>query len=117
MSSDLSGPRELQILSSPTLSYVDLELVSPVQSPIAVTGEIETAAKDPIVIFPVVSKSGVQRVDKPRSSPLIENMEKIPEHGPEHRHSLQTHERFYFKDGNVSFMVCTSIILITGTRL
>jgi len=37
-------------------------------------------------------------------------------HDPGHKSAVQTHERFYFKDGNVTFMVCASITPATLGR-
>ena len=106
---------ELAIPSSPTPSSefsVDYQLVdsisaiqSRMHSPVLVIGEIMHAAEDPAVASLVESKPAVE-CDKSAFSLSSENAEKVPAHGC--KSSLRTHERFYFKDGNVTFLVCTS---------
>jgi len=114
MSSYLS--HELAIPSSPTpssefsIDYQLIDSISAIQSrmhsPILVIGEIMRAAEDPIVASSVGSKPVVKCVDESASSLPSEDVEKVPAHG--HKNSLRTHERFYFKDGNITFLVCTS---------
>jgi len=72
------------------------------------------AAEDPIAASPVESKPAVQCVDESVSSLFSENVEKFPVHGP--KSFSRIHERFYFKDGNVTFMVCNSVTFATLER-
>ena len=69
------------------------------------------ADEDPITASPVESKPAVEGVDESVSSLFSENVEKFPVHGP--KSFSRIHERFYFKDGNITFMVCNPVTFTT----
>jgi hypothetical protein len=120
----------LETLSSPSTSSefsVDYQLVnsiSPIQSrahsPIPVIGETMTAAEDLFGVPSVEPKPALQCIDSDESENypglLAKNIEKTPVHESEHKTSLRMHERFYFKDGNITFIVCTFVIFTTLER-
>jgi len=64
-------------------------------------GQAMSAAEESIVTPPVES---------------VETVEMILAHEPGHKSTVQTHERFYFNDGNVTFMVCASVTPTTLGR-